>query len=187
MAAGQPGFGLFGNTFTFLAIAFERYIVSATRRLNPASPAPPSPAKPNLRSPGGPARPCSPSPRQGDDRASTRPEETYASANAAYDELFEVKTSNSTWPTSPASRRRSRRCSRWSSTTATAYSRAATNASAHCSYGTSSRRSSTAVRPRDPPHVTPDRSYRVRKAPKVFDHVAKIYKLVLLGSSSTFH
>ena len=27
----NPSFGLFGNTFTFLAIAFERYIVSATR------------------------------------------------------------------------------------------------------------------------------------------------------------
>src|SRR4029453_3862108 len=28
----NPSFGLFGNTFTFLAIAFERYIVSATRQ-----------------------------------------------------------------------------------------------------------------------------------------------------------
>jgi predicted metal-dependent hydrolase len=28
----NPAFGLFGNTFTFLAIAFERYIVAATRR-----------------------------------------------------------------------------------------------------------------------------------------------------------
>ena len=27
----NPTFGLFGNTFTFLAIAFERYIISATR------------------------------------------------------------------------------------------------------------------------------------------------------------
>ena len=27
----NPSFGLFGNTFTFLAIAFERYIVAATR------------------------------------------------------------------------------------------------------------------------------------------------------------
>ena len=31
----NPGFGLFGNTFTFLAIAFERYIVSATREALP--------------------------------------------------------------------------------------------------------------------------------------------------------
>ena len=29
--------------------------------------------------------------------------------------------------------------------------------------------------------VTPDRTYRVRKAAKIFDHVAKIYKLVLSG------
>jgi predicted metal-dependent hydrolase len=28
----NPGFGLFGNVFTFLAIAFERYLVSATRQ-----------------------------------------------------------------------------------------------------------------------------------------------------------
>ncbi len=31
----NPSFGLFGNTFTFLAIAFERYIVSATRQAVP--------------------------------------------------------------------------------------------------------------------------------------------------------
>ena len=31
----NPSFGLFGNTFTFLAIAFERYIVSATRAALP--------------------------------------------------------------------------------------------------------------------------------------------------------
>ena len=31
----NPSFGLFGNTFTFLAIAFERYIVSATRETMP--------------------------------------------------------------------------------------------------------------------------------------------------------
>ncbi|MGH9206017.1 MAG: metal-dependent hydrolase, partial [Acidimicrobiales bacterium] len=31
----NPAFGLFGNTFTFLAIAFERYIVSATREAMP--------------------------------------------------------------------------------------------------------------------------------------------------------
>src|SRR5262245_34428847 len=31
----NPRFGLFGNTFTFLAIAFERYIVSATRQAMP--------------------------------------------------------------------------------------------------------------------------------------------------------
>ena len=31
----NPSFGLFGNTFTFLAIAFERYIVSATRQALP--------------------------------------------------------------------------------------------------------------------------------------------------------
>ena len=31
----NPGFGLFGNVFTFLAIAFERYIVSATRKAEP--------------------------------------------------------------------------------------------------------------------------------------------------------
>ena len=30
-------------------------------------------------------------------------------------------------------------------------------------------------------HVTPDPWYRIRKAPKVFDHVAGIYKLVLAG------
>jgi Predicted metal-dependent hydrolase len=29
--------------------------------------------------------------------------------------------------------------------------------------------------------VTPDRWYRVRKGPKVFDHVARIYKLILSG------
>jgi predicted metal-dependent hydrolase len=28
----NPGFGLFGNVFTFLAIAFERYVVAATRQ-----------------------------------------------------------------------------------------------------------------------------------------------------------
>ena len=31
----NPSFGLFGNTFTFLAIASERYIVAATREAMP--------------------------------------------------------------------------------------------------------------------------------------------------------
>ena len=31
----NPSFGLFANTFTFLAIAFERYIVAATRQAMP--------------------------------------------------------------------------------------------------------------------------------------------------------
>jgi predicted metal-dependent hydrolase len=31
----NPSFGLFANTFTFLAIAFERYIVAATRQVMP--------------------------------------------------------------------------------------------------------------------------------------------------------
>jgi hypothetical protein len=31
----NPSFGLFGNTFTFLAVAFERYIVAATREAMP--------------------------------------------------------------------------------------------------------------------------------------------------------
>ena len=42
----NPSFGLFGNTFTFLAIAFERYLVSAIPRHCRVSPTPIWPRRP---------------------------------------------------------------------------------------------------------------------------------------------
>ena len=68
----NPSFGLFGNTFTFLAIAFERYIVAATRQALPRFTDTDVTEEADLfvrqeaqqRSP--------PRPRQGDDRALSR-------------------------------------------------------------------------------------------------------------------
>ena len=86
----NPSFGLFGNVFTFLAIAFERYIVSATRQAEPrfTNPAVAEEADLFVRQEAQHARAH---------RAHAKAmiagypglEETYAAANAAYDELLE--------------------------------------------------------------------------------------------------
>ncbi len=86
----NPSFGLFGNTFTFLAIAFERYIVSATRQALPriTDPAVAEEADAFVRQEAQHARAH---------RAHAKAmmaqypglDETYAAANAAYDELLE--------------------------------------------------------------------------------------------------
>ena len=86
----NPGFGLFGNTFTFLAIAFERYIVSATRMAESrfTSAAVASEANTFVRQEAQHARAH---------RAHAKAmigkypglQETYVSTNAAYDELLD--------------------------------------------------------------------------------------------------
>ena len=86
----NPSFGLFGNVFTFLAIAFERYIVSATRQAEPrfTNAAVAEEADLFVRQEAQHARAH---------RAHAKAmiaqypglEGTYAAANAAYDELLE--------------------------------------------------------------------------------------------------
>ena len=76
----------------------------------------------------------------------------------------------------------SRPCSRWCSTTATSSSkgsgeRVGTMLLWH--FGKEIEHRSSALRIHH--HVTPDQWYRIRKAPKVFGHVAGIYKLALAG------
>ena len=143
----NPSFGLFGNTFTFLAIAFERYIVSATReacrRFTDADVA--DEADLFVRQEAQHARAHRAHAKAMIERYPGL-QETYATANAAYDELLERESTSSTWPTSPTWKPPSRPCSRWCSTTATSSSRAVTSGSARCCFGISWKRSSIALR-----------------------------------------
>jgi hypothetical protein len=86
----NPSFGLFGNTFTFLAIAFERYMVSATRQAMPriTDPAVAEEADAFLRQEAQHARAHR---LHANAMIAQYPdlEETFAAANAAYDELLE--------------------------------------------------------------------------------------------------
>src|SRR4029453_6571501 len=86
----NPSFGLFGNTFTFLAIAFERYIVTATRQAMPriTDPAVAEEAECFVRQEAQHAR----AHRMHANAMFTQYpglEETLAAANAAYDRLLE--------------------------------------------------------------------------------------------------
>jgi len=140
VAACQPELGLFGNTFTFLAVAFERYIVAATREAMPriTDPTVVKEADGFLRQEAQHARAHR---LHANAMIAQYPglAETFAAANAAYDALLEGEDVEfhlayiATW------KRRSRHCSRWSSTIGDSCSRAATSGWARCSCGTSSR------------------------------------------------
>ncbi len=179
----NPSFGLFGNVFTFLAVAFERYIVSATRQAEPRF------------TDAGVAEEADLFIRQEAQHArahrahakammSQYPglEATYAAAHAAYDELLEqedvqfhlayVACLEATF--TPLFKmvldHRHRLFEGSDERVGTMFLWHFVEEIEH--------RSSALVIHHD---VTPDRLYRVRKAPKVFDHVAQIYKLILSG------
>ncbi len=179
----NPSFGLFGNVFTFLAIAFERYIVSATRqalpRISDATIA--EEADDFVRQEAQHARAH---------RAHAKAmiaqypglDGTYAAANAAYDELLEREDVEFHLAY----------VANLEATFTLLFKMVLDNR--HDLFDGSDERvgtmflwhfveeiehRSSALRIHHA--VTPDRWYRIRKAPKVFDHVARIYKLVLAG------
>lgn len=179
----NPAFGLFGNTFTFLAIAFERYIVSATRQAESrfTSAVVADEADAFVRQEAQHARAHRAHAKA---MISQYPglAETYAAANAAYDELLEREDvefhlayiANLEATFTPLFKmvfdNRHRLFDGGDE-------RVGTLLLWHFVEEIEHRSSALLIHH----HVTPDRWYRVRKAPKVFDHVARIYKLVLAG------
>jgi len=179
----NPSFGLFGNTFTFLAIAFERYIVSATRLALPriADPAVADEADAFVRQEAQHARAH---------RAHAKSmigqypglEGTYAAANAAYDELLESEDvefhlayiANLEATFTPLFKMiLDHRHDLFDGSD----ERVGTLFLWHFVEEIEHRSSALLIHQA----VTSDPWYRIRKAPKVFDHVARIYKLVLAG------
>jgi predicted metal-dependent hydrolase len=179
----NPCFGLFGNTFTFVAIAFERYIVAATRRamsrLN--DPGIASEADAFLRQEAQHARAH---------RAHAQAliaqypglAETYAAANAAYDELLERETlefhlayiANLEATFTPLFKMVLDNRHRLF---AGGDERIGSLLIWHFVEEIEHRSSALVIHQA----VTADPWYRIRKARKVFDHVAGVYSLVLRG------
>jgi predicted metal-dependent hydrolase len=179
----NPGFGLFGNTFTFLAIAFERYIVAATRQAMPriTDPAVAAEADAFLRQEAQHAR----AHRLHANAMIAQYRglaETFAAANAAYDDLLERETvefhlayiANLEATFTPLFKmvfdNRRRLC-------AGGDERVGTLLLWHFVEAIEHRSSALVIHH----HVTPDRWYRIRNARKVFAHVASLYKLILAG------
>src|SRR5262245_17496436 len=179
----NPCFGLFGNTFTFLAIAFERYIVAATRQAMPriTDPAVAEEAEAFLRQEAQHARVHR---LHANAMIAQFPglAETFAATNAAYDRLLEREDvefhlayiANLEATFTPLfkmvfdNRRR---------LFAGGDERVGTLLLWHFVEEIEHRSSALLIHH----HVTPDRWYRIRNARKVFDHVAGIYKLILAG------
>ena len=179
----NPSFGLFGNAFTFLAIAFERYIVSATRQALPrftdASIA--EEADAFVRQEAQHARAHHAHAKAMMARYPGL-KETYAAAGAAYDELLERESvefhlayiANLEATFTPLFKMvldNRRELLEGSD------ERVGTMFLWHFVEEIEHRTSALLIHH----HVTPDRWYRIRNARKVFDHVASIYKLVLAG------
>ena len=179
----NPGFGLFGNTFTFLAIAFERYIVAATRQAMPriTDPAVVEEADWFVRQEAQHARAhrlhanamIGAVPRAPGDLAAT---------NAAYDELLEredvefhlayIANLEATFtPLFKMVFDNRRQLFEGGD------ERVGTLLLWHFVEEIEHRSSALRIHH----HVTPDRWYRIRKARQVFDHVTGIYKLILEG------
>src|SRR5262249_22828358 len=179
----NPCFGLFGNTFTFLAIAFERYIVSATRQAMPriTDPAVAEEVDAFLRQQAQHARAHR---LHANAMIARYPglEETFASTNAAYDELLEREgiefhlayIANLEATFTPLSKMvfDNRR-----QLFAGGDERIGTLLLWHFVEEIEHRSSALLIHH----HVTPDRWYRIRKARKVFDHVTGIFQLLLPG------
>jgi predicted metal-dependent hydrolase len=179
----NPSFGLFGNTFTFLAIAFERYIVSATRQALPriADTAVAEEADAFVRQEAQHARA-----HRSHAKAMMAQypglNETYAATNAAYDELLEREDvefhlayiANLEATFTPLFKMvLDNRHELFTGSD----ERVGTMFLWHFVEEIGHRSSALLIH-----HcVTPDRWYRIRNAYKVFDHVADIYKLVLAG------
>ena len=179
----NPCFGLFGNTFTFLAIAFERYIVSATREALPrfTDAAVADEADPFVRQEAHHARAH---------RAHAKAmiakypglNETYAAAIAAYDELLEREgiefhlayIANLEAAFTPLFKMV---FDNRHELFVGSDERVGTMLLWHFVEEIEHRTSALRIHH----HVTPDRWYRIRNTHRVFDHVAGIYKLVLAG------
>lgn len=179
----NPSFGLFGNAFTFLAIAFERYIVAATREAMPriTDPAVAEEADAFLRQEAQHARAHR---LHANAMMAQYPglEETFAATNAAYDELLEredvefhlayVANLEATFTPLFKMVFDNRR-----QLFAGGDERVGTLLLWHFVEEIEHRSSALLIHH----HVTPDRWYRIRKVRKVFEHVAGVYKLILAG------
>jgi predicted metal-dependent hydrolase len=179
----NPSFGLFGNTFTFLAIAFERYIVSATRAALPriADAGVAAEADLFVRQEAQHARAH---------RAHAKAmiarhpglQATFDATNAAYDELLEredvefhlayIANLEATFTPLFKMVFDNRR-----DLFEGGDERVGTLLLWHFVEEIEHRSSALVIHHA----VTQDRWYRIRKAPKVFNHVAGIYQLVLDG------
>ena len=188
VAAGNPSFGLFGNTFTFLAIAFERYIVSATRqalpRITDTSVA--EEADAFVRQEAQHARAHHAHAKAMIDQYPGL-DETYAAANAAYDELLEHEDvefhlayiANLEATFTPLFKMVfDNRHELFEGSD----ERVGTLLLWHFVEEIEHRSSALLIHH----HVTPDPWYRIRKAPKVFDHVPGSTSSSSPGSRSTF-
>jgi predicted metal-dependent hydrolase len=179
----NPSFGLFGNTFTFLAIAFERYIVAATREAMPriTDAAVAEEADAFLRQEAQHARAHR---LHANAMIARHPglAETFAAANAAYDDLLAhedvefhlayIANLEATFtPLFKMVFDNRRQLFEGGD------ERVGTLLLWHFVEEIEHRSSALLIHH----HVTPDRWYRIRKARKVFDHVAGIYKLILDG------
>jgi predicted metal-dependent hydrolase len=179
----NPRFGLFGNAFTFVAIAFERYIVSATRRATDrfTDEAVAAEADAFLRQEAQHARAHRAHAKAMIDRHPGL-QATYDAANAAYDELLEredveyhlayVANLEATFtplfkmvldnrgPLFEGGDERVGTLLLW-----------------HFVEEIEHRSSALIVHR----HVTPDPRYRLRQVSKVFAHVSGVFQLVLDG------
>jgi predicted metal-dependent hydrolase len=179
----NPAFGLFTNTFTFLAIAFERYIVSATRQAIARidDPAVRDEAEAFLRQEAQHARAH---------RAHAKAliarypglEQTLAAVTAAYDELLEQQDlefhlayiANLEATFTPLFKMV---LDHRGPLFAGGDERVGTLFLWHFVEEIEHRSSALVVHH----HVTPDRWYRLRQAPRTLGHVARTYGLVLAG------
>jgi predicted metal-dependent hydrolase len=179
----NPSFGLFGNVFTFLAVAFERYIVSATRQAESrfTSAAVAEEADLFVRQEAQHARAHRAHAKAMISQYSGL-QETYAAANAAYDELLEREDVEFHLAYVACLE-----------ATFTPLFKMVLDNRHGLFEGSDERvgamflwhfveeiehRSSALLIHHD---VTPDRLYRVRRAPKVLGHVSRIYTLILAG------
>lgn len=179
----NPSFGLFGNTFTFLAVAFERYIVLATRQAMPriTDPTVVEEAEAFLRQEAQHARAHR---LHVNAMIAQYPdlEETFAATNAAYDRLLDREdvdfhlayTANLEATFTPLFKMVFD--NRWQLFEG-GDERVGTLLLWHFVEEIEHRSSALLIHH----HVTPDRWYRIRKARKVFDHVTRIYNLILDG------
>ena len=179
----NPSFGLFGNVFTFLAIAFERYIVSATRHAVPrfTDPEVADEAELFVRQEAQHARA-----HRSHAKALIAQHPglagTLAEAQAAYDHLLEAEdiefhlayVANLEATFTPLFKmvldNRHRLFDGGDE-------RVGTLLLWHFVEEIEHRSSALVIHH----HVTPDPWFRIRAAPKVFNHVAGVYKLILDG------
>jgi predicted metal-dependent hydrolase len=179
----NPSFGLFGNTFTFLAVAFERYIVAAIREAMPriTDPTVAKEADAFLRQEAQHARAHR---LHANAMIAQYPglAETFAATSAAYDELLEgediefhlayIANLEATFtPLFKMVFDNRRQLFEGGD------ERVGTLLLWHFVEEIEHRSSALLIHH----HVTLDHWYRIRKARKVFDHVAGVYKLILAG------